>query len=89
MKNSLDLALIGNCTVGALVDTKATITWGCFPRFDGDPAFCSLLRGSEDARDFGFFAIELADFERSEQHYVENTAILLTACTTVTVGRWK
>ncbi len=74
MRN-LDLALIGNCTIGALVDARATITWGCFPRFDGDPVFCSLLR---EADDYGFFAIELADCERTEQHYLENTAVLVT-----------
>ena len=49
--NTLDLALIGNCTVGALVDARAKIVWGCFPRFDGDPVFCSLLR---DTDDYGF-----------------------------------
>jgi GH15 family glucan-1,4-alpha-glucosidase len=69
------MALIGNCTIGALVDGRANITWGCFPRFDGDPVFCSLLK---DTDDFGFFAIELADCERTEQHYLENTAILVT-----------
>lgn len=74
MKN-LDLALIGNSTVGALLDARATITWACFPRFDGDPMFCSLLR---DADDYGFFAIDVADCERTEQHYLENTAILIT-----------
>ena len=74
MRN-LDLALIGNCTVGALIDARASITWGCFPRFDGDPVFCALLRQSDD---YGFFDIELADFDRTEQHYLENTAILLT-----------
>ena len=74
MRN-LDLALIGNCTVGALVDSRAGITWGCFPRFDGDPVFCTLLKETDD---YGFFSIELADCERTEQHYLENTAILLT-----------
>ncbi len=74
MRN-LDLALIGNCTIGALLDARANIIWGCFPRFDGDPVFCSLLRESDD---YGFFAIELADCEKSEQHYLENTAILVT-----------
>ncbi len=73
--NTLDLALIGNCTVGALVDAQAKIVWGCFPRFDGDPVFCSLLRKDED---YGFSAVELADCERTEQHYLENTAILVT-----------
>jgi len=74
MRN-LDIALIGNCTIGALVDARANITWGCFPRFDGDPVFCSLLK---DTDDYGFFAAELADCERSEQHYLENTAVLIT-----------
>jgi len=72
---TLDLALIGNCTVGALIDARANITWGCFPRFDGDPVFCTLLKESDD---YGFFAVELADCERTEQHYLENTAILIT-----------
>ncbi len=74
MKN-LDLALIGNCTIGALVDARACIVWGCFPRFDSDPVFCSLLKQEDD---YGFFSVELLDFERSEQHYLENTAILVT-----------
>jgi GH15 family glucan-1,4-alpha-glucosidase len=73
--NTLDLALIGNCTVGALVDGRGTIVWGCFPRFDGDPVFCSLLKDTEDR---GFFAIELVDLDRVEQHYLDNTAILVT-----------
>jgi GH15 family glucan-1,4-alpha-glucosidase len=72
---TLDLALIGNCNIGALVDARATINWGCFPRLDGDPVFCSLLK---DTDDYGFFAVELADCERTEQHYLENTAILVT-----------
>ena len=36
---SLDLGLIGNCSVSALVDAKARIVWCCLPRFDGDPVF--------------------------------------------------
>ena len=73
--NTLDLALIGNCSIGALVDARASISWACFPRFDGDPVFCALLKETDD---FGFFAVELADCERTEQHYLENTGILLT-----------
>ena len=81
MTHSLDLGLIGNCTVGALIDARGEMVWACVPRFDGDAAFCSLLRargepGSKD--DFGYFAVELADFERSEQHYLDNTAVLVT-----------
>lgn len=69
------LALIGNCTIGALIDGIGRIVWGCFPCFDGDPTFCSLLRKDHD---LGVFAVELADFERAEQQYLENTAIVVT-----------
>jgi GH15 family glucan-1,4-alpha-glucosidase len=69
---SLDLALVGNGTIGALIDPSGEIVWGCFPRFDGDPTFCSLLGGS------GSFAIELADVTRREQEYLPNTPILVT-----------
>jgi GH15 family glucan-1,4-alpha-glucosidase len=79
--NTLDLALIGNCTVGALIDGRGEMNWTCLPRFDGDATFCSLLRergahGTE--QDFGYFAIDLADLERAEQHYLDNTAVLVT-----------
>ncbi|MCK9283472.1 MAG: glycoside hydrolase family 15 protein [Rhodocyclaceae bacterium] len=73
--NSLDLAMIGNCTISALIDARAKIVWGCFPRFDGDPVFCSLLKNTDDG---GYFSIELAECLRSEQAYLDNTAILIT-----------
>jgi len=37
---SLDLALIGNCAVSALVERSGDIVWFCMPRFDGDFLFC-------------------------------------------------
>lgn len=76
--SSLDLALIGNCTVGALIDTRSEIVWACLPRLDSDSVFCSLLRGHPPDDDYGFFVVEVIDFERSEQQYLENTAILVT-----------
>ncbi len=72
---SLELALIGNCAVGALIDAVGRVVWGCLPRFDGDPVFCSLLRTDDE---LGVFAVDIADFDRAEQHYLENTAILVT-----------
>jgi GH15 family glucan-1,4-alpha-glucosidase len=75
MAGIADLALIGNCTIGALVDGMGRIVWGCFPRFDGDPTFCSLLREDDS---LGVFGIEIADFDHAEQNYLENTAILVT-----------
>jgi len=73
---SLDLALIGNGTIGALIDAQGTIVWCCLPRFDGDPTFCSLLKNRNG--DAGSFAIELIGQTRTEQHYVPDTAILQT-----------
>ena len=75
---SLDLALIGNCTIGALIDASSEIVWSCLPRLDADPVFCSLLRGEEGAGQPGLYRVELVDCERSEQAYLENTAILVT-----------
>ncbi|MDH5822305.1 glycoside hydrolase family 15 protein [Luteimonas sp. RD2P54] len=74
--STLDLGVIGNGTFGALVDRRARVVWSCLPAFDGDPAFCALLSPRDHAG--GDFAIELEDFERSEQAYLTNTAILRT-----------
>ena len=76
--SNLDLGIIGNCSIAALIDRSARITWCCLPRFDGDPVFHALLGGPQEAPDAGVFAIELEDFVSSEQSYVPNTAILKT-----------
>lgn len=77
---SLDLGVIGNCSIAALIDRRARIVWGCFPRFDRDPVFCSLIDNEaddgDDAPEKGFFAIELVGMTRCEQSYLDNTAIL-------------
>jgi GH15 family glucan-1,4-alpha-glucosidase len=75
---SLDLALIGNSSVAALIDANGTIVWSCLPRFDSDAVFCSLLRGERGPEDYGFFEVELVDFVRSEQSYISHTPILRT-----------
>ncbi len=76
--SNLDLAVIGNCSFGSLVDKRGRMIWSCMPRFDGDPVFCALLNGNGDDEKFGFFDIAIDDFARSEQHYLRNTAILVT-----------
>lgn len=75
--STLDLGVIGNCAIAALVDRQATIVWGCFPRLDGDPVFCSLLDESA-AEKGGFFATELIDQAHATQAYLVNSAILKT-----------
>lgn len=74
-QTSLDLGVIGNGSLGALVDPQARIVWCCFPAFDGDPAFCSLLSPRHDA---GYYEISLEHQVSSEQHYETNSAILVT-----------
>ena len=76
--NTLDLGLIGNGSISALIDAEGEIVWSCMPRFDSNPVFCSLLREGQEKDDFGFFSIVLDGMTRSEQHYQENTAILIT-----------
>ena len=76
----LELAIIGNCNIAALVDTTGGIVWACLPRFDGDPVYCSLLDGGANGRGDGegSFRIELSNYARAEQEYLANTAVLVT-----------
>ncbi|ESQ79088.1 glycoside hydrolase family 15 protein [Asticcacaulis sp. YBE204] len=81
--HDLNLALIGNGTVSALIDARANWVWACVPRYDGDPMFSNLLSGvtadSDDAQ--GLWAIDLIDFATSEQAYERNSAVLRTVLT--------
>ncbi len=73
---NLELFPIGNCQVSALIDEAAGFVWGCVPRVDGDPVFCSLLNG--DRQDEGVWRFELEGQVSATQHYVRNTPILVT-----------
>ncbi|WP_028311914.1 glycoside hydrolase family 15 protein [Derxia gummosa] len=50
LQPSLELAVIGNSRIGALIDTRGDVVWMCVPRFDGDPVFCALLDGQSVPR---------------------------------------
>lgn len=78
--SDLDLAVVGNCAYGALIDRRARVVWACFPHFDGDPLFCTLLSEPDpaDPEARGFYEIALEDFAYAEQRYEENTAVLVT-----------
>ncbi|HEY7886409.1 MAG TPA: glycoside hydrolase family 15 protein [Cellvibrionaceae bacterium] len=77
-ERNLELALIGNCVIGALIDKKAEVVWCCMPRFDGDPVFSSLLKTDAPDALTGTYAIDLENFSHSEQIYEKNTAIVIT-----------
>ncbi|RYE01946.1 MAG: glycoside hydrolase family 15 protein [Sphingomonadales bacterium] len=80
MTATLDLWPIGNCQVSALVDRAGRFVWGCTPRVDGDPAFCSLLDDAPPAGDtaFGFWEIDLDGAVETTQSYLRNTPVLVT-----------
>lgn len=76
--SNLDLGVVGNCSFSALINRQAQIVWCCMPRFDSDPIFCSLLQGKSPDSPESTFSIDLLDYSHSEQHYIPNTAILVT-----------
>ena len=87
--SSLDLAVIGNSSVAALVDAQARIVFASLPRLDSDPVFCSLLRGGDAAGAppaEGALSIELKNHKSSEQSYLDNTAVLHSVLTDVDGG---
>ena len=74
---NLELAVIGNCQIAALIDSGGAIVWACLPRLDGDPVFSGLLSPVGDA-DRGTFAIGMAGAAQVRQRYVRNTAVVET-----------
>ncbi|MBU2033094.1 MAG: glycoside hydrolase family 15 protein [Alphaproteobacteria bacterium] len=73
---NLELWPIGNCQVSALVDSAGGFAWGCVPRVDGDPVFCTLLNGEN--REDGVWRFEIEGQVSATQHYRRNTPILVT-----------
>ena len=81
MAMSLELGVIGNCQVSALIDRYGQYVWTCLPRLDGDPVFCSLLNhGAPPGRE-GSFRVDLQGKVQSKQSYERNTAVLETLLT--------
>jgi hypothetical protein len=81
---SLDLAAVGNSIVASLVDLRGRHVWYCHPRLDGDPVFNALVNG--DAPEAGFWDVELVGLAESRQHYLGNSAILVTTLTNAEGG---
>ena len=71
-----DVGIIGNGQITALVRADGSLPWCCWPRPDGDPIFCGLLRGAPVPGSFGVFDIAIVDQTECELKYERNTAIL-------------
>ncbi len=82
---TLDLAVIGNSVVSALIDKNGRHVWHCHPRLDADPIFCALL----DDENGGFMDVEIENFASSSQTYSGNTAILETTLTDTKGGKLR
>ena len=83
--STLNLGVIGNGTIAALVDGRGAITWCCLPRLDADPVFCALLDGARQSAphrdDKGLFDFVLSGQASASQSYLANSAILRTVLT--------
>jgi len=75
---SLDLALVGNCAIGALIDRRASVVWCCMPRFDSAPVFHALLDSASGLPEEGSMSVALEGCTRSTQAYDPGTAVLRT-----------
>jgi GH15 family glucan-1,4-alpha-glucosidase len=74
----LDLAVIGNGRIAALVNTQGQLVWWCFPRFDSDPVFSRLIAGDEEK---GLADVLLDRQVASQSSYDRNTAVVTTILT--------
>lgn len=67
--------MIGNCSYLSYIDKRANVVWQCWPHFDSDFLFGSLL----DSDKGGAFSICPAEESySSHQYYLENTNVLVT-----------
>ena len=84
--HGLDLGIIGNGRLAALIDPCSRIVWWCYPRFDGDPIFCRLVSGQQEK---GFSDVVLEDMVDYQSEYVRNSAIICTVLTDRHGGKVK
>ncbi len=72
--SSLDLGVVGNCSIASLIDRKGRHVWHGLGRPDGDPVFNALLGGDDPQG--GFMDVVVTRAKESRQRYLHNTAIL-------------
>jgi GH15 family glucan-1,4-alpha-glucosidase len=78
MTGPVDLAVVGNGRIAALVNSRGQLVWWCFPRFDSDPVFCRLIAGDEEK---GFCDVVLDRQVAATSQYERNTATVITLLT--------
>ena len=74
--STLDLGVVGNCSIASLIDRNGRHVWHGLGRPDGDPVFNALLGGNDPQG--GFMDVVVAGAKEGRQRYLHNTAILET-----------
>lgn len=70
----LDYGVVGNCRSAALISSRGSVDWLCFPDFDSPSVFARLLDDSK----CGHMSIEVAAAYTISQKYIVHTNILTT-----------
>lgn len=70
----LDYGVVGNCRSAALISSRGSVDWLCFPDFDSPSVFARLLDDSKG----GHMSIEVAATYTINQKYIVHTNILTT-----------
>jgi hypothetical protein len=78
VRPNLELVVIGNREVLALIDDLGRVVRMCPPRPDVDPVFSALLTTAGGASAAGVFAVDMVDLAGTEQRYRPNTAVVET-----------
>lgn len=74
--SSLDLGVVGNCSIASLIDRNGRHVWHGLGRLDGDPVFNALLGGNDPQS--GFMDVVVAGAKETRQRYLHNSAIVET-----------
>lgn len=72
--DTLDYGIVGNCRSAALISKDGAIEWLCLPQFNSSSVFASIL----DKEKGGIFTVTPKYLERTTQHYIPRTNILVT-----------
>lgn len=77
--DTLNYGIIGNCRSAALISEAGELEWLCLPQFNSSSVFASIL----DKERGGIFSIKPRYLEKTTQHYVARTNILVTRFTCI------
>jgi GH15 family glucan-1,4-alpha-glucosidase len=84
-RHTYDTGIIGNCAFIAHINKNTNVEWLCWPRFDSTFIFGGLL----DKKKGGEFSILPEGEFTSEQHYLENTNVLITEISPKSGGKYR